>query len=286
MRRRCILITGSSGRLGSSLVKLLAPDHDIVQFDLLPPKDPAQRDADRIHVGSIEDQGLVAAAFDGVDAVVHSAAVPWNTPPYERIVRYNVAGTVNLLEEAGPRKEVEQFIFLSSIRVHGVLEEVQPRFMPRFLPFDETHPYLTEEYYGGSKLQAEHWCKMYVKRFRKPAVAFRPTWICTLDQEPHLAARPAPDQPELLQYVGTSDLAEGVRCALEHDPEDGFDAFLFHADDQFSTTPSVEYVERHFPDVPIDRERLEACGGFGALVDCSHAKDKLAWRPAFLCDRP
>lgn len=285
MRRRCILITGSSGRLGSGLVRLLAPDHDVVQFDLLPPNDPAQRDVGRIHVGSIEDQGLVMAAFEGVDAVVHSAAVPWNTPPYERIIRYNVAGTVNLLEEAGVRKGVEQFIFMSSIRVHGVLEEMQPQFMPKFLPFDETHPYLTEEYYGGSKLQAEHWCEMYVKKFRKPVVAFRPTWICVLDQEPHLAARPAPDHPDLLQYVGTSDLAEAVRCALDYEPEDGFDAFLLHADDQRSTTPSIEYVERHFPDVPIDREKLDACDGFGALVDCSRAKRKLAWRPAFRCSR-
>jgi len=86
--------------------------------------------------------------------------------------------------------------------------------------------------------------------------------------------------------VGTSDLAEAVRCALEYEPEDGFDAFLFHADDQRSTTPSVEYVERHFPGILVDREKLDLCDGFGALVDCSHAKDKLGWRPSFRCNRP
>lgn len=279
MAVRRILVTGSSGKLGSAIVQLFARRFELVQLDVREPADPDQRRIGDVIVGSVADRETVERAVEGVDAVIHCGAIPWNVAPFDELLRVNLIGTVNLLEAAGARASVERFIFVSTIRVHGVLEEVKPEFMPHFLPFDESHPCLTIEYYGGSKLHAEHWCRMYTKRFHKPVVAIRPSWICPLANEADLVASPPPEGPSLLQYVTTSDLVEGIRLALDCDPPDGFDAFLFHADDQRSSTPTMEYVERTFPNVPVDRRKLDQCDGFGALVDTTHAKQALSWRP-------
>jgi len=285
MRRRTILVTGASGRLGSAVAEILGRDHDLVLFDVHGPADAAQRRLGRCVVGSITDRAAVAAAFEGVDTVVHCAGIAWSNRPFDKLLNVNVGGTVNLLEEAGTRQEVEQFIFISTIRVHGVLEENRDEFMPRHLPFDETHPLLTVEYYGGGKVQAEHWCRMYVRRFGKPVVTFRPTYIVQLPHEPEFAAQPEPGRPALLDYVGASDVVKAIALALDHHPKDGFDAFLLHAVDQRSTTPTLELADRYFPNVPADREKLAACDGFAAFVDCTHARNALGWEPAFRCAR-
>ncbi|MCP4642167.1 MAG: NAD(P)-dependent oxidoreductase, partial [bacterium] len=256
MKRRCVLVTGSSGKLGSALVRHLAPHHDVVQFDVREQEGPELRGIGPVHVGTAADRDAVAEAFEGIDTVVHCGAIPSNRPPFDELLKGNLIGTVNMLEEAGARKEVEQFVFISTIRVHGVLEEVREEFMPHVLPFDESHPFVTVEYYGGSKLHCEHWCRQYVKRFNKPAVVLRPSYIMPLHLEETFKPRPAPDVPDLLQYVATSDLVEGIAKAMDYHPKEGFDAFLCHAPEQFSTTPTLEYVDRVFPDTPKDREKL------------------------------
>ena len=286
MKRRTILITGASGKLGSAAARILGRDHAIVRMDVRKPRDgEPDTPSGRTVVGSVTDRTAVAEAFEGVDSVIHCAAIPWSRPPFDELLHINVAGTVNLLEEAAARPGVEQFIFISTIRVHGVLEEPGDDFMPRFLPFDETHPYLTVEYYGGSKVQAEHWCRMYVRRCGKPAVVLRPSYILPLHAEPDFAAQPPPDQPTLAQYVATSDLVNAMSLALDYHPRDGFDRFLMHAPEQPTTTPTLQLVDRYFPAVPADREKLSACDGFGALVDCSHAAAALNWAPQSRCRR-
>ncbi len=280
-----ILITGSSGKLGSALVRAFAHEHEIVQLDVVPPLNEDQYRCGTVHVGSVTDRELVETVTEDVEIIIHCGAVPSNKAPFDALLTTNVSGTVNLLEAAGRRASVRQFIFLSTIRVHGVLETPDAEFLPKFLPFDETHPYVTVEYYGGSKLHAEHWCRMYVKRFRKPVVVFRPSTILSIPEGKPFPARPAPERPDLNQYVATSDVIQAVRLALDHEPEGGFDAFLLHANDQRSITPSLELVRRWFPGIPYDREKLERCHGFGAFVDCSRAAVRLNWHPAVQCQR-
>jgi len=285
MRRRSILITGASGRLGASLAQALARDHDIVQLDLHEPAIEEQRKLGRVHAGSITDPAVVSEAMEGVDAVIHAAAIPGTRKPYHQLLETNVTGTFNLLEEAGNRGHVEQVVYISSIMYHGLVENPPPEHLPRYLPIDEDHPSLAVDYYGCTKAQAEYWCEKYVRRFRKPVVVIRPPWIVPLDQEPSLRAGPAPDRPHLNDYIGTSDLIAGIACAMDYHPKDGFDCFLLHAEDQRSATPSLELVERFFPGIPVDREKLSACEGFGALVDCGRATDRLGWSPSFRCMR-
>ncbi len=284
MSRRSILITGSSGRLGRPLARHLAQDADVVLFDTVEPPDEL-RALGRVVTGSITDPNAVAEAVDGVDTVIHSAAIPGNSEPYEQLIQVNVMGTFNLLEAAGNSARVERFVYISSVRYHGLLDPPPDRHMPESLPFDETHPALPGNYYAFSKVQSEHWCRKYVRHFGKPVVAVRPPWIVPPEHEPTFEAQPIRDQADLHDYIGTGDLIDGIVRAMDHDPRDGFDAFLFHAVDQHSTTPTCELAETLFPGVPTDREKLEAADGFAALVDCSHARDVLGWSPQFRCNR-
>ena len=285
MTRRRILITGSSGRLGGALAGHLAAEHEIVQLDLLEPYAEELRGLGPVFQGCITDVSLVERAMDGVDAVVHCAAFPGAIEPFHELMETNVQGTFVLLEEAGKREGVEQFIYLSSIQWHGLHEEYGARQLPEFLPITEAHPSLATWYYDTSKVLGEHLCRVYTQRFGKPCVAMRPGWIITGELEASFGAVPPPDHPHLNDYVGTSDIVDAVRLLLDYDPPEGFEAFLFNAEDQRSTVPSLELAERFFPGMPLEREKLRACDGFGALVDCTRARERLGWVPKFRCRR-
>ncbi len=284
MAQRTILVTGSSGRLGGPLALALSRSYRVVQFDLLPPAEETQLAIGPVYTGSITDPGTVTEAMDGVDAVVHCAAIPGSRKPYHELLNVNVTGTFVLLEEASRHKEVEQFVYISSVMWHG-LSEAPYDHLPHYLPIDERHPSLASDYYACSKVQAEYWCEHYVRRNRKPAVIIRPPYIIGSENEPRCAAGPAPEYPYLCDYIGVSDLIDGIVRALDYHPPGGIDRFLLHAADQRSTTPSLELAARHWPSVPVDRAKLEACEGFGAFVDTAHAAEQLGWKPAYRCKR-
>jgi nucleoside-diphosphate-sugar epimerase len=283
MGRRTILITGSSGRLGSALAAALKGRHAIVQLDARAPSDD-QCGVGRVFTGRVTDPALVAEAMDGVDTVIHCAAIPSTRKPYHAVVESNVMGTFHVLEAAGNSKKVEQFIYISSLTWHGLSESPFTN-RPLFLPISEDHPSLAVDYYACSKVQAEYWCEKYVARFRKPVVAVRPPMIVTLKAQPEFRAGPAPEFPHLNDYVGTSDLIDGILRCMDYEPPGGFDRFLFHAVDQRSTSPTLELIDRYWPKVNCDREKLILCDGFAAMIDCARARDRLGWAPHFRCLR-
>ena len=108
-------------------------------------------------------------------------------------------------------------------------------------------------------------------------VEMRRGWMITEEVGRVFKALPPPDTPHLNDYVGVSDLVEAVRLLLDYDPTDGFEAFLFSAEDQRSTVPSLELAKNNFPGARVDEAKLGACGGFGALVDCTRARERLGW---------
>ena len=119
MKNKKILIIGSSGFLGSHLVKHLFKENEVIQFDINPPN--IKYDGTTFVQGSILDRGLVLQVMKGVDIVYHFAAltdldtVNYNPAP---AIEINIAGTSNVLDACIETK-IERLIFSSSVYVYS-----------------------------------------------------------------------------------------------------------------------------------------------------------------------
>ncbi|WP_101068499.1 NAD-dependent epimerase/dehydratase family protein [Roseovarius salinarum] len=142
-----VLVTGGAGFMGINLVRhLLDRGHTVRSYDIAPFTYP---EADRISVlqADIRDRDAHAAAFDGVDTVVHcAAALPLSTPGEIRST--NVDGTRALLETAAAAG-VRRFVHISTTAVYGI---------PDHHPLVEADPMRGVGPYGESKVAAEEVC--------------------------------------------------------------------------------------------------------------------------------
>ncbi|AWH18369.1 NAD(P)-dependent oxidoreductase [Stenotrophomonas sp. ZAC14D2_NAIMI4_7] len=140
-----ILLTGSSGRIGRAIFGALAAQHEVIGLDRSP-------FATTRIVADVTDRTALLRALDGVDAVIHTAALH---APHVGLVDETVFQTVNvdataqllqLARQAGARR----FVLTSTTALYGhavvpggcrwIDEDTQPQ--PRTI-------------YHRSKLQAE-----------------------------------------------------------------------------------------------------------------------------------
>jgi len=145
------LITGGSGFLGINLVRhLLAKGQRVVTLDLLPFDYEDVKDQVTSIVGDIRDADTVAAAMNGIDIVVHTAAaLPLYKP--EDIYSTDIDGTRNMLTQAHAHG-VERFIHISSTAVYGI---------PDHHPLVEDDELQGVGPYGEAKVKAEEICQEF-----------------------------------------------------------------------------------------------------------------------------
>ncbi|MBF0320452.1 MAG: NAD-dependent epimerase/dehydratase family protein [Nitrospirae bacterium] len=148
-----VLVTGSSGFVGRSLVrKLKECGAHVEEFDIINGKD-------------ITD----FKSFDSIkkaDCVVHLAARTFVPDAFEnpaRVYRENIIGTLNVLEYCRTNS-IKKIIYASSY-VYG---------RPQRLPIDEKHPVAIQNPYGRSKLIGEALCGGYHEDYGIVPIIFRP----------------------------------------------------------------------------------------------------------------
>ena len=138
-----LLVTGAAGFIGSTYVRLVKDDHDIVVLDKLTyagRRENLPEDVELV-VGSIEDRALVSELAEGVDAIVNFAAeshVDRSIADQDAFARTHVIGTSVLLECAR-RHGVQRFIQISTDEVYGSLGATG-RFTEQS-PLDPSSPY-------------------------------------------------------------------------------------------------------------------------------------------------
>lgn len=149
-RVKSILVTGATGAIGPSVVRALdQAGFKIRAFSVDTPLSGMFPQSVEVLIGDVTDRAAVQSAMEGVEAVIHLAALLHitNPPPtlLEKYERINVGGTANVVkaaEEAG----VKRLVFFSTIAVYGNSDG-------RILTEDsETHP---DNFYAKTKLTAE-----------------------------------------------------------------------------------------------------------------------------------
>lgn len=256
-----ILVTGSSGWLGQTLVpRLHRAGHAVMGIDPVPaPTTQA--------VGSIMDRALVRAVLRdfGATAVVHAGAL--HKPHVEcrareEFVAVNVQGTLNLLEEAvAAGSQVDRFVFTSTtslmisqaIRAGRAGGATKAEWITEALA-----PLLPRNIYGVTKLSAEHLCRLFHELHGLPVVVLRTArFFPEGDDMAHAIAQSEPNTKAnefLFRRLTVEDAAESHVAALEKAPSLGFDTFIVCARTPFARddcealihdAPAV--VARYFP---------------------------------------
>jgi uronate dehydrogenase len=117
-----VVVTGSSGRIGTILRQALAGRYRLRGVDRVPT--PGMPDA---VVASLTDLAALLPVFKGADAVVHLAADPRHTPDigWDTLMPDNVVATANVFE-AARQGGVRRLVFFSSMHVCGLYETDPP----------------------------------------------------------------------------------------------------------------------------------------------------------------
>jgi nucleoside-diphosphate-sugar epimerase len=240
-----VALTGATGYTGGGLLRLLRDrGHSVRALARAPSVTPALLSADATLVeGSLGDRAAAARLVEGVDAVIHVAAVyrtAGHPDSYYRDV--NVGGTEVLLEAAA-QAGVSRFVHTSTVGVHGHIEHP---------PADEAAPIAPGDVYQATKAEAEALAFDFHRRRGLPVAVVRPGAIY------------GPGETRLLKLfrsiargryaiVGSGrsfyhpvyidDLLEGFLLALER-PEAVGEAFLMAGPRYVSQTELGDLVAR------------------------------------------
>ena len=257
-----ILVTGSAGEVGSVLEPQLAKWHDTVGFD--------RRDhqgAGRAIQGDLTDYEQVAAALEGVEAVVHMAALlPFADRTPGDFVDLNVKATATLLQAAVDRG-VRRFVYCSSVWASG------QGFTEPYQPIDEEVPCKPVCLYGQTKWLGELMTEYYARQYGLEAVIIR---FCGYhaargyDSEGRIDWSEADVPAIFLRYLGAGfklmnpvDLGEAFGRAVESPAAPGqrfvvgcYTPYGGAEPGELQSLPRA-VVERHYPGVP---ELLEELG--------------------------
>jgi UDP-glucose 4-epimerase len=170
-----ILVIGGAGFIGSHVVQeLLKTDVGrVVIFDNfargklnhLTESLEDSRCEIYYHGGDVRDLDILNDAMEGIDGVVHLAAM-WllHCKDFPRTAFHvNIEGTFNVLE-ACIKNGVKRLVYSSSASVYGDAAQV---------PMTEEHPFNNRNFYGSTKIAGEAMCRAFYDRYGLDYVGLR-----------------------------------------------------------------------------------------------------------------
>jgi hypothetical protein len=170
-----LLVTGGNGGVGRAVVStLIAEGHRVRILDRTVADKPVAG-VDYV-TGELADYATVRRALDGVDAVIHLAALTYPAAaPAHVIYAVNASGTFNVYSAAADAG-VKRVVAASSINALGYNFGVRD-FAIRYFPLDEAHPSFTTDAYSFSKEAVESIGAYFWRRDGISGAQLRLPWV-------------------------------------------------------------------------------------------------------------
>ncbi|MEM2839779.1 MAG: NAD-dependent epimerase/dehydratase family protein [Thermoplasmata archaeon] len=198
-----IVVTGTSGQVGSYLMEHLSKKHDVLGLDNRPcPYPDIEKNTRIVDVCLEKDLGRY---LKGADWVIHCAAQvsverSMKDPIFD--ANNNVLGTLNMLWNSFLH-EAGHFLYVSSAAVFG---------NPQRVPIDEDHPTIPMSPYGASKLCGEKYVQAFSAGYGLSTVIVRPFNIYSKRADPE-----SPYSGVITKFVGWAK--QGKPLLVEGDGE-------------------------------------------------------------------
>lgn len=277
-----VVVTGSSGRIGTQVVtELAAHAHQVIATDIA--RAPADLPAGVQYVQAdmtkaAEVAGVLTFRGKKPDAVLHLAAIPNPTKdPPEVVYATNVLGVYNVVEMVGTLG-IPKLIETSSINWLGMDFRTHV-WWPSHLPVDEMHPHQAQDPYALSKFVGEQAAAMIHHRCGTEVISIRPPYVVFTDWWPEVVRRvraePLSFASGLWSYIDVRDLAVAYRKALETHVT-RHESFYIVADDALAERPVAELAAEHSDELGT---KAAALTGTQPGVSNGKAKRMLDWRP-------
>ncbi len=168
MKNKKVIVTGSSGFIGSNLVtELSQKGYQVVGIDIENPNPSRCNQSDfEFQKVDIRDIESLEKVFSGAFGIFHCAAIPRVPYSIENPLdtnQTNVTGTLNVLEVAR-NSGVKRVVFSSSSSVYGDQEK---------LPLTEDMETMPKSPYGLHKYIGERYCVLYSQIYDLQTVSLR-----------------------------------------------------------------------------------------------------------------
>jgi nucleoside-diphosphate-sugar epimerase len=274
-----VAVTGSSGKLGRHVVRDLQ-DHGyrVVALDRVP--DPGSPAAAAVRV-DLTDHGQVLEALtgvdgrhDGVDAVVHLAAIPapglaTNATTFAN----NITATYNVFAAARTAR-IRNIVWASSETVLGLPFDTPPP----YIPVDEEYAVRPESTYSLVKSLEEEMARHFT-RWVPDLKMIGLRFSNVMDpgdyaRFPGFDADPSLRRWNLWGYIDGRDGAQAVRLALEHQAT-GVDVFVIANADTVMSRRSADLAAEVYPGVTVTRE----LGEHETMLSIDKARRVLGFEP-------
>ncbi len=282
-----ILITGGLGGIGRPTVQaLLEAGHSVRTLD----RGAQAPGCAWEHLpGDIRDVALVRRALQGMDAVVHMAAILGHGPSDADVMfSVNVMGTWNVLM-ACAEVGIQRMVNFSSLQALG---HSSPYHTALYLPLDDWVPRQPASTYQITKHVIEEMCTAYSTAHNMTIASLRPTYVYQSNPSSDRWdgwRRRATDEmiapsatKDYWSFVHVLDVVDAVKLALEA-PIKGHEAFLLASDHTYARTPTPELAKKYYPTFPWPHgspEDYTKEDPHRGLIDCRKAKQVLGWQPA------
>lgn len=183
--KKRVLVTGMSGLIGSALYRILGDKYEWTALNRRQTPGVPTVQAD------IADLEVIRPAFEGIDTVVHLAAVAQVDAPWESILTPNIIGTYNVFE-AARQAGVKRVIFASSGATVAGLHREEPfkaLVEGRYSEVGGSWPMVTHEsmprplgLYGVSKVFGEVLARHFADTSPMSMICLRIGWVGEKDR--------------------------------------------------------------------------------------------------------